>query len=334
MPESSRFFIKLETYLLICILFSILKYVIILLSDKQNTNRKAASIMYESLELFQKSLAQESKSQNTINTYTRNITLFLNWLESVTKEPFNNKITQMDTQAYCKYLSDEKKMSLNTINSKLTSIKKFSDFLSDNGYMPYIKVVQKKGKTDSQVEVLEKNELYKYLRDTVSSENKLHIAIVQLILNTGIRESELCNLEMDDITISDRKGTIIIRSGKGNKYRELPLNNEARNALADYIQNGRPDTDTNKVFIGQRGAFNRNAIYKIINKIGQKSLGKNVCPHMLRHQCFTAMAKNPDVDLKTISELAGHSSVELTAKYYIHSSKEEKINAVESLSFF
>lgn len=240
----------------------------------------------------------------------------------------------MDTQAYCKYLSDEKKMSLNTINSKLTSIKKFSDFLSDNGYMPYIKVVQKKGKTDSQVEVLEKNELYKYLRDTVSSENKLHIAIVQLILNTGIRESELCNLEMDDITISDRKGTIIIRSGKGNKYRELPLNNEARNALADYIQNGRPDTDTNKVFIGQRGAFNRNAIYKIINKIGQKSLGKNVCPHMLRHQCFTAMAKNPDVDLKTISELAGHSSVELTAKYYIHSSKEEKINAVESLSFF
>ena len=69
--------------------------------------------MYESLELFQKSLSQEGKSQNTINTYTRNITLFLNWLESVTKEPFNNKITQMDTQAYCKYLSDEKKMSLN-----------------------------------------------------------------------------------------------------------------------------------------------------------------------------------------------------------------------------
>ncbi len=55
---------------------------------------------------------------------------------------------------------------------------------------------------------------------------------------------------------------------------------------------------------------------------------------MLRHQCFTAMAKNPDIDLKTISEPAGHSSVELTAKYYIHSSKEEKINAVESLSFF
>ena len=161
--------------------------------------------MYKSLELFQESLAQESKSQNTINTYTRNITLFLNWLESVTKEPFNNKITQMDTQAYCKYLSDEKKMSLNTINSKLTSIKKFSDFLSDNGYMPYIKVVQKKGKTDPQVEVLEKNELYKYLRDTVSSGNKLHIAIVQLILNTGIRESELCSLEMDEITMTFSK---------------------------------------------------------------------------------------------------------------------------------
>ncbi len=93
--------------------------------------------MYDSLELFQESLAQDGKSQNNINTYTRNITLFLDWLESVTKEPFNNVITQMDTQAYCKYLSDEKKMSLNTINSKMTFIKKFSDFLSDKGYMLY-----------------------------------------------------------------------------------------------------------------------------------------------------------------------------------------------------
>ena len=71
-----------------------------------------------------------------------------------------------------------------------------------------------------------------------------------------------------------------------------------------------------------------------LNKLGEKALGKNVYPHMLRHQCFTAMAKNPDVDLKTISSLAGHSNVELTAKYYINSSKQEQIDAVESLQLF
>ena len=106
-------------------------------------------------------------------------------------------------------------------------------------------------------------------------------------------------------------------------------------ALKDYMDNARPsDAESQKLFIGQRGALTRSAVYKIVNKLGEKALGKNVYPHMLRHQCFTAMAKNPDVDLKTISSLAGHSNVELTAKYYINSSKQEQIDAVESLQLF
>lgn len=289
--------------------------------------------MYKTLNAYTEYLKQNSKSQNTIETYTRNITMFMDWLQDITHEPFNNIITQMDTHQYSEYLTKQK-LSLNTINSKLTSIRNYADFLSEGGHMPYIKVAQKKGKVDPQVEILEKNELYKFLRYAISSENKLHIAIVQLILNTGIRESELCSLELSDVETTDRKGIIKIRSGKGNKYREIPLNKDARNALLDYINIARSQAATDKVFLGQRGALTRNAIYKIINKIGQKSLGKKVYPHMLRHQCFTAMAKNPEVDLKTIAELAGHSNVELTAKYYIHSSKEEKKNAVEQLAFF
>lgn len=289
--------------------------------------------MYETLEQLKENLKQNGKSENTIKTYSHNIELFLKWLEELTQEPFNNIITELDTREYSEHLTRQK-ATLTTINGKLTSISIYADFLAEGGYMPYIKVKQKKGKTDPKVEVLEKNELYKLLRYVISSENKLHIAIVQLLLNTGIRESELCSLELPDVSISERKGSIIIRSGKGNKYREIPLNKDARNALKDYIDNERPDTNTDKIFIGQRGALTSNAIYRIINKIGQKSLSKNVYPHMLRHQCFTAMAKNPKVDLKTIAELAGHSNVELTAKYYIHSSKEEKKNAVENLVFF
>lgn len=288
--------------------------------------------MHITLENYRTELEQNGKSKNTIATYTRNLSLFLDWLEDITQEPFNNIITEMDARQYCEYLTREK-LSLNSINSKMTSIKNYAEYLANNGYMPYIKVEQKKGKTDPQVDILDKNELYKFLRFTIASGNKMNIAIVQLILNTGIRESELCSLDLQDINISERKGSLIIRSGKGGKSREIPLNKDARNALSDYINNARKSI-TDKVFIGQRGALTRNAIYKIINKIGMKSLGKNVYPHMLRHQCFTAMAKNPDVDLKTISELAGHSSVELTAKYYIHSSKEEKKNAVDNLSFF
>lgn len=287
------------------------------------------------VEQYRQFMTESSKSENTITTYTRNATLFVEWLESIINEKFNGKITEMDVAEYTKYLTDTKKQSLNSIKAKLTALQKFAEYLANAGYTQPIKVQQKKGTAEPDVEVLEKNELYKYLRYTINTGNLLNIAIVQLILNTGIRESELCNLELSDISITERKGTITIRNGKGNKYREIPLNKDARNALQNYINNCRPaDTDFDKVFIGQRGALTRSAVYKIVNKLGEKSIGKNVYPHMLRHQCFTAMAKNPAVDLKTISSIAGHSSTELTTKYYINSSKQEQIDAVDSLTFF
>lgn len=285
--------------------------------------------------MFSDAMLKEGKSPNTITTYSRNAELFVEWLESITGEKFNGKITGMDVTEYTRYLSDTKKQSLNSIKAKLTALQKFAEYLTESGYMPPIKVEQKKGTAEPNVEVLEKNELYKFLRYTINTENKLNIAVVMLLLNTGIRESEICNLELSDIEITERKGTMTIRSGKGNKYRQIPLNKDARNAILDYIENCRPvDGESEKVFIGQRGALTRSAIYKIVNKLGEKAIGKNVYPHMLRHQCFTAMAKNPDVDLKTISAIAGHSSTELTTKYYINSSRQEQIDAVDSLTFF
>ena len=287
------------------------------------------------IEEFRRYMIKGGKSQNTVNTYTQNAQLFVEWLEQITNEKFNGKILEMDASEYSRYLSDVKKQSLNTIKAKLTAVQKFSEYLASIGIMPDIKVQQKKGISEPEVEILEKNDVYKYLRYVKNTGNKLNIAIIVLLLNTGIRESELCNIELSDVTISDRKGVIIIRSGKGNKYREIPLNVDARNALNDYILNARPsDAETEKVFIGQRGALTRNGIYKIVNKMGIKAIGKNVYPHMLRHQCFTSMAKNPEIDLKTISSLAGHSSIELTMKYYINSSKQEKIDAVEKLQLF
>lgn len=283
---------------------------------------------------FAAEMKNSGKSNNTISTYTRNAQLFVDWLEGVTAEQFNGKINTLDISEYTRYLSDNLKQSLNSIKAKLTAVQKFAEYLTGGGYMPAVKVQQKKGTTEPNVEVLEKNELYKFLRYVINSENLLNIAIIQIILNTGIRESELCTLELSDLDITERKGTATIRSGKGNKFRIVPLNKDARNALTNYIEHARPTTDSEKVFIGQRGALTRNGVYKIVSRLGEKAINKKIFPHMLRHQCFTAMAKNPNVDLKTISSIAGHSSTELTTRYYINSSAMEKQNAVETLSFF
>lgn len=283
---------------------------------------------------FNASMVRAGKSANTISTYTRNAQLFVDWLEGVTAEPFNGIVNALDVTEYTRHLSNQLKQSLNSIKAKLTALQKFTEYLTGAGYMPALKVEQKKGTTEPNVEVLEKNELYKLMRYVLNSGNRLNIAVMVLLLNTGIRESELCDLELSDVEITERKGSITIRSGKGNKYRVVPLNKDARNALTDYIEHARPVTDSEKVFIGQRGALTRNGVYKIVARLGKKAINRKVFPHMMRHQCFTTMAKNPDIDLKTISSIAGHSSTELTTRYYVYSSKAEQTNAVESLSFF
>lgn len=284
--------------------------------------------------MFRLHLEQAGKSKNTIDTYTRNTELFIDWFESTYKDDFKGKIILLDCQEYSRYLTDIKKQSINSIKTKLQTLQKFVDFLAANGYMSALKVPQKKGSSDPKVEVLTVSELRKYIREVQSEGNALNTAVVMLLLNTGIRESELCALELSDIVITERKGFIKIRKGKGDKYREIPLNKDTRYFVTEYLKTRPTNTESEKVFIGQRGALTRTAIYKIVNKLGEKHIKRNVYPHMLRHQCFTTMAKNPDIDLKTISAIAGHSSVELTAKYYINSSEEEKRNAVENLSFF
>lgn len=63
----------------------------------------------------------------------------------------------------------------------------------------------------------------------------MHILVFEILYNTGVRVSELCNIELDDIEMSKRKGLLKVRSGKGEKYREIPLNSDARRAISEYL---------------------------------------------------------------------------------------------------
>ena len=142
--------------------------------------------------------------------------------------------------------------------------------------------------------------------------------------------SELTDLCLDDIQMGERKGTLLVRNGKGGKSREVPLNNDARTALRRYIDI-RPMGVGSRVFYGQRGPLNRDAVYKVVSKIGKHGAGiDDLTPHVLRHTKFTRMAKN-GVDLTTIADLAGHSNVSLTARYYVHTSQEDMEEAVEHI---
>jgi site-specific recombinase XerD len=82
--------------------------------------------------------------------------------------------------------------------------------------------------------------------------NKRNLAIMQLLRHTGLRVGELCALRLSDIRTSERKGSVLVRSGKGDKDRTVPLNHDVREAVDAYLA-VRPAASDDHLFLGQRG---------------------------------------------------------------------------------
>lgn len=276
------------------------------------------------------------KSKNTAKGYLSNISMFLNWIEETSGEEFTGTLTPVEVKAYRSYIDTVQKASLSTINTKLAAIQSFCNFLHGAYGNELIRVEKKKGSVSPKVEVLNKQELFQFLKYTEGNASLLHRCIVQTILNTGMRESEVVDLELSDIVnLDSTKNTyIIIRSGKGDKYREVNISGDYKALLREWIAH-RPVSDSQKVFIGNRGTLTANGIYKLIHRLGLQK-GLNVYPHMLRHQYLSLIAKKCEnlQDVKALQEIAGHSSIETTMKFYVHGSAESRDKLTSNLNYF
>lgn len=276
------------------------------------------------------------KSKNTAKGYLSNISMFLNWIEETSGEEFTGTLTPVEVKAYRSYIDTVQKASLSTINTKLAAIQSFCNFLHGAYGNELIRVEKKKGSVSPKVEVLNKQELFQFLKYTEGNASLLHRCIVQTILNTGMRESEVVDLELSDIVnLDSTKNTyIIIRNGKGDKYREVNISGDYKALLREWIAH-RPVSDSQKVFIGNRGTLTANGIYKLIHRLGLQK-GLNVYPHMLRHQYLSLIAKKCEnlQDVKALQEIAGHSSIETTMKFYVHGSAESRDKLTSNLNYF
>lgn len=150
--------------------------------------------------------------------------------------------------------------------------------------------------------------------------------IITLFLTTGLRVSELANLDESDIEGS----SLYIRSGKGNKSRVVQLNEQTKSLLNDYLEQKQNRCD-GALFTSQKG--NRMAVPSIqgmVKKYVRKAgLDDNISVHSLRHTNAT-MLLDSGVNVRTIQEILGHSSLEVTQRY-LHVSKKDKQSAVDKI---
>lgn len=282
------------------------------------------------VEAFQAYLEQHYTA-HTIRAYRQDLADFSTWFVALTGETFNPQaVTPLDIREYKRHLQDRHTQPA-TVNRRLAALSTFFRWARAEGLVSgdnptadvpgvdKVKLGPKWLKRAEQAALLRKVKARGRVRD---------IALVTLLLNTGLRLSEVCELELEDIIeLSERKGLLRVREGKGEKERTVPLNADARRTLQTYLSN-RPAADHRSVFVGQRGKpLQQSGVERLVGEYARKAGLKNCTPHTLRHS-FAKNLVDSGVSLDRVAKLLGHENLN-TTRLYTTPSLEDLTDAVE-----
>lgn len=200
-------------------------------------------------EQFIESLRQSGKSYLTIRQYRSSWMRFIGWLRSeggytmgTGVSPEGQNATQLDIANFKKWAT--KNYKPRTVSLNLIHLSVYCRWLVERNIIPDNPCDHVDNVTVQQEapEWLSRNEQNALIRAVRKHGNLREMTIITLLLHTGLRVQELCDLQMIDVELSDRKGKIIVQQGKGGKYREVPLNLDARKSLEDYLKERKADS--------------------------------------------------------------------------------------------
>ena len=272
------------------------------------------------LDSFDQDLARQDKSALTRRGYQSDLRDYARWVQATYGEAFEpNTITADDIRLYRAHLLTVRHAKPATINRRLAALSMFChwalqhDLLRDDPTTNIPAAQQAR----SAPKALNRSDLNRLLRKVKQSGNPLHVAVILMLANTGLRVGELVALETTDVEIGERSGKVRVRLGKGSRYREVPLNAEVRQALRAYrAVRPQPAGKVSALFISQRGkALTTSGVWRMLSKYARQAGLDHVSPHVLRHSFASLLLREQQIDLVTVADLLGHQSVNTTMRY-------------------
>lgn len=259
-------------------------------------------------------------SQNTISAYKNDLFLFFEYFNKISNI---DEIKRTHLSEYIRHLGKEN-CNPATITRKIASIKGFFRYLCSAYNIkknPALSIVTPKV-SKKLPKVINMDEIEKMFKEKMDLREQ---AVFELLYATGLRVSELVELEIKNI---DFKNHSIKTMGKGSKERIIPIGTKAKAALNAYFKerdvtlkiSTSKKPAQNKAFLNDLGEkITRQWVYTFIRNLGS-IINKSISPHTIRHTFATHLLEN-GADLRVVQELLGHENI-VTTQIYTHISKK------------
>ena len=273
---------------------------------------------------FMSYLQEGGRSARTVNSYIQDVRQFASWFFDVNGQEFEPAlITGVDLRAWRERSLNE--VAAATWNRRRISLSVFCEFAVSIGWLSYnpFSGVERADQVELPPRWLSRGELQRIMRqvelavngartDAWKSQALRDQAIILLMVQAGLREGEVCALDVQDVEINERSGRVTIRRGKGDKRRQVPLNAEVRRAVKAWLEDsGRV---AGALFVSKHGSrLGVRSVQRMVSELARRA-GVEATPHSLRHS-FAKRLLDEQTPLTVVSKLLGHSRLETTARY-------------------
>lgn len=270
---------------------------------------------------------EQSLSDNSIEAYSHDIELLMQYLDSIAHSKLLKDISQENIESFLAHLYNLG-LSANSQARILSGIKKFYTYL-----------IQEKLVTENPTQLISSPSIGRHIPDVLSYEEICSMincidlsqpfghrnkAIIELMYGCGLRVSEVTSIKISNIYVEDEFIRIF---GKGDKERLIPISPSTIKTLYLYIDGERKSQNINSkhtdtLFINRRGSgLSRQMIFLIIKDLAEKAgIKKNIGPHTIRHSFATHLLEG-GADLRAVQQMLGHSSIS-TTEIYTHISDQ------------